>query len=234
MNLNVYSIFVSIMGERGDGRCNQGDWTAFLRLAGCNLKCKWCDTRNAQALNSGHPSSIDGVIVALRRELSDFNPRKYNILVTGGEPLLQKDALKELFDRMIDCRFIVETNGSIDVRDLLTKSNVSLVVDHKCPSSGVSEKMIVQPMHLRQRDVLKFVVANEDDYLHARSIIRDLPFPPLCTLVMSPVAGNNSPEEGVDYQLSRELKYHLFQWIARDKLFQVGINLQLHKILSVE
>lgn len=226
MVLRVFEIFTSIMGERGDGRIQQGDWTAFLRLAGCNLRCKWCDTKQAQSPEAGTAATVDDVQVALLRQLVDFSPRKKNVLVTGGEPLLQKEALKELFDKMLDCRFVIETNGSIPIDDLIPKSNVSLVVDHKGPSSGMLDKMVVRAERLRQRDTMKFVIATEEDYLEARDFIRNIEFPPLAFLVMSPAMDRKVEDSYIKYQLP--------EWIKRDKLFNVGISVQIHKLLSVE
>jgi 7-carboxy-7-deazaguanine synthase len=225
MKLNLNSMFVSIMGERGDHRVNQGDWALFLRLAGCNLNCKWCDTEYARSPEAGHPVEICDLSRDIDRELDSFPSRKRPILITGGEPLLQKEALKELFNFYFFYPFIVETNGSIDL-DGAAFGNVSFVVDHKCPSSGELDKMKVTLMHLRTRDTMKFVIGNEDDYLYARSYIRSFKLEPCCSIAMSPVVSYEEGDGGLAHELCR--------WIQRDKLYAAGINLQLHKILQVD
>jgi 7-carboxy-7-deazaguanine synthase len=209
------------MGERGDANCHQGDWAVFLRLAGCNLRCSYCDTIGAQEDNSGEKTHLDAVCKILT---SNFFFKKHTpkaILVTGGEPLLQQESLIPFIKAMSPFNFLIETNGSISIEEVRKLQNVSLIVDHKSPSSGENGKMVVSLDDLRPRDTMKFVVKDEIDYWEAVEYIKKFPVQHYC--VMSPVVGKGG--------LTAK---QLYNWLKRDRLFSVGINIQLHKILKVE
>ena len=81
LRLKVHSIFESISGEAGG--FPQGSWCTFLRLSGCNLRCRWCDTPDAQEVEA---QTLDMSV----KEICDSVGIYKNILITGGEPLLQK------------------------------------------------------------------------------------------------------------------------------------------------
>jgi len=87
----VSEIFTSIEGEG----IFVGKKTLFIRFSGCHLKCKWCDTKYALPLDSGTEYQIDEIKDLIIRELQPFT---YKVNFTGGEPLLQSDALIELAD----------------------------------------------------------------------------------------------------------------------------------------
>jgi 7-carboxy-7-deazaguanine synthase len=126
----IHSIFESISGEVGF--IPQGSWCTIVRLQGCNLRCKWCDTKESQSIDSRYMLSIDEVVDKCK------NPK---VLLTGGEPLIQKDTLK-LIDRLIESyhQVQVETNGSIFLPEGYS-SDCGWIVDYKCPSSGMTDKM---------------------------------------------------------------------------------------------
>lgn len=85
----ISEIFTSIEGEG----IFVGKKTLFVRFSGCHLKCKWCDTKYALPLDSGTEYLIDEIEDLILRELQPFT---YKVNFTGGEPLLQTDALIEL------------------------------------------------------------------------------------------------------------------------------------------
>ena len=87
----VSEIFTSIEGEG----IFVGKKTLFIRFSGCHLKCKWCDTKYALPLDSGTEYQIDEIKELITRELQPFT---YKVNFTGGEPLLQSDAVIELAD----------------------------------------------------------------------------------------------------------------------------------------
>jgi organic radical activating enzyme len=87
----VSEIFTSIEGEG----IFVGKKTLFIRFSGCHLKCKWCDTKYALPLDSGTEYQIDEIKDMIIRELQPFT---YKVNFTGGEPLLQSDAIIELAD----------------------------------------------------------------------------------------------------------------------------------------
>ena len=104
MKIKINEIFTSIDGEVN--RYGQGGLTTFIRLAGCNLQCSYCDTKQAQAMDTGVDMTIDEITE--RIEVS-------KVTITGGEPLCQKDELIELINSLCftDIRVTVETNGSL-------------------------------------------------------------------------------------------------------------------------
>ena len=160
--LHVHSIFESISGEAGIS-IPQGAWTTFIRLQGCNLRCAWpCDTQDTQDLN------------IIRQELTIEQIIRHihtkNVLITGGEPLLQKkqglfNLINEL--EMNSHTVQIETNGSKSWRSLNTIGR--WVVDYKCPSSHMQDKML--PMDIFASElkdsysIVKFVIDIGEDGL---------------------------------------------------------------------
>ncbi|MHB9097603.1 MAG: radical SAM protein [Syntrophales bacterium] len=207
MPLRVNEIFFSIQGESS----HAGRPCAFIRLAGCNLRCSYCDTR--YAYEEGSMLEIS----AIERQVSSFGSRLVEI--TGGEPLLQAET-PELIRTLLDRRFTVllETNGSLDIG--IIDERCIRIVDVKCPSSGESGKNRLDNLALiTPNDEVKFVIADRADYDYAKGIIaahlscRDGLKPPL----LSPIFGRIDPES-------------LARWILEDHL-DVRLQIQLHKVI---
>jgi len=181
-NLNVFSIFRSISGECGI--IPQGTITTFIRLAGCNLRCLYCDTEKAWERNSGQEMTIDEVVDKVEDLDSD------HVLITGGEPLLQQEGLTNLcMDPHIifndGMSITIETNGSITPGEELVKYVDSWVVDYKLPGSEEMDRML--PLHEyshfpRNRTLMKFVCSNEQDLLVAVDVMEKLE---MCGCVVS-------------------------------------------------
>ena len=131
--MNVHSIFESISGEAGI--FPQGTWCTFLRLQGCNLKCKWCDTKQAQSLRGG----TNMPWLAIREEIFRFG--NSHLLITGGEPLLQMGALEPLLFNLEFINIQIETNGSTSPPTDPPWLGMAFVVDYKLPSSGMNGRM---------------------------------------------------------------------------------------------
>ncbi|MDD5419791.1 MAG: 7-carboxy-7-deazaguanine synthase QueE, partial [Methanomicrobiaceae archaeon] len=106
--MRVSEIFRSLQGEG----LSQGKPCIFVRLAGCNLNCLWCDTRYART--GGREVSVDEILDLVWRLNGG------HICVTGGEPLLQRAELLELVKkfRVHGYTVEIETNGTIDFRRL--------------------------------------------------------------------------------------------------------------------
>ncbi|HEC21027.1 MAG TPA: 7-carboxy-7-deazaguanine synthase QueE [Candidatus Peregrinibacteria bacterium] len=114
----VSEIFCSIQGE---GK-NVGKPAVFLRLGGCNLKCKWCDTKYTwEEGNDNHGLLLEDVL----KEIKKY--RLKHLVVTGGEPLLQQEELIDLLQQLPGYFVEVETNGSISskIDDLVDQYNCS-------------------------------------------------------------------------------------------------------------
>lgn len=200
--MQINEIFYSLQGE---GK-NVGLPTIFVRTAGCNLRCSYCDT--TYAYGQGEPMQVPKIIEVMRRWSC------WRVCITGGEPLLQEE-LPQLVDALLADGYgvEVETNGSRDVAWLIGR-DVTVSLDVKCPSSGMSKEMCRDNIGLlRPRDQLKFVIGTEEDYRYARDILDR--YAPGCEVVMQPVW-----ESGVA----------LADWIVRDEI-EVRLSVQLHKIL---
>jgi 7-carboxy-7-deazaguanine synthase len=202
--LTVNEIFYSIQGES----TYAGKPCVFVRLAGCDLRCSWCDT--PYAFSEGEKMSIDAVLQQVDRYRSPL------VEVTGGEPLLQEDVYP-LMQRLLDSgrTVLLETGGQIDVSRV--PGAVIKVMDVKCPASGESDKMEWANIdRLGSRDQVKFVIQDRDDYEFARGIVRRHALERRCAAVLfSPVHGVLDPK-------------NLSEWILEDCL-PVRLQLQLHK-----
>jgi len=157
--MQISEIFHSLQGEGAD----IGRPTSFIRTAGCNLRCEWCDTK--YAWDDGEETSVEEVI----DKVKGFDCRR--VCITGGEPLLQEDLI-ELVDSLLpDHEISVETNGSMDISKLVER-DLKVSMDHKTPSSCMEERMKKENLDLlRERDQLKFVISDEEDYEFSKQIL---------------------------------------------------------------
>ena len=163
---------------QGEGK-RIGALTFFIRSVGCNLNCSWCDTR--YAMEGGREMSVD--------ELCELAKDDREICFTGGEPLLQPDAI-ELIDRLSSQgkTVVIETNGSIDVSDVPKRDDIIISMDIKCPSSGMQDRMCFDNIAiLGPKDQLKFVISDGNDLEYAISVIDR--YGPTCEIIFSPVGG---------------------------------------------
>jgi len=203
--LRVNEIFHSIQGES----TLAGMPCVFVRLTGCNLRCVWCDT--AYAFHDGRSMTIDEVVAAVERYACGL------VEVTGGEPLLQPDAvplLRELLRR--GYRVMLETGGSLPIDDV--PEGVLRIVDVKCPGSGEAGRNRWENLAaLRPGDEVKFVLADRQDYLWAVERVREHGLPARCPVLFSSVHDRLDPGE-------------LGRWVLEDRL-PVRVQVQMHKIL---
>lgn len=164
--------------------------TAFVRTTGCHLRCSWCDA--TYTFTGGHDESVDEVVAWVEKQgLPD-------VCLTGGEPLLQKQAW-DLVGRLLDGghRIVLETAGNLDFTaadDHAARDRLCVSMDIKCPSSGEHAKNTPERLHtLRPSDQLKFVIADEADYDFAcRTLAEqcdDGARPPPCPVYFNPVGG---------------------------------------------
>ena len=221
--LVVNEIFKSIQGES----TRAGLPCVFVRLAGCNLRCSWCDT--AYAFAEGARMTLDEIMDRVR----GFDCKLVEL--TGGEPLMRSNSLslmKQLADR--GCTVLLETGGSLDIGPV--DPRVIRIVDLKCPSSGECEQNRLENIPLlRADDEVKFVIATREDYDWARRQIERWRLPELCAVLFS-WAHPLSPE-----QRNPELKFmppdqhpiamrELVEQTLADKL-PVRFQLQMHKYI---
>ena len=205
LSLKVSEIFFSLQGEAS----RAGLPTVFVRLAGCPLRCVWCDTEHA--FSDGRRLTLTQIL----ESVSGYQTRQ--VCVTGGEPLAQKNCLP-LLAALCDAGYEVclETSGALDISGV--DARVSRIVDLKAPGSGESAKNRWANLALlTMRDELKFVIKDRADYEWARQTIAEHRLDAICPLLFSPVQGEIDPTT-------------LAEWILADRL-PVRFQLQLHKLL---
>ena len=203
--LRVNEIFHSIQGES----THAGRPCVFVRLTGCNLRCGWCDT--AYAFHEGRDWSVPEVI----DRVAEFGCPL--VEVTGGEPLLQPDAI-ELMRGLLarGHEVLLETGGSLPIDRV--PEGVRRIVDVKCPGSGESDRNRWENLDaLRPGDELKFVIADRRDYEWAVEVVRARALHEKTTVLFA----------GVDERMPAG---ELARWIVDDRL-PVRFQLQVHKIL---
>lgn len=173
-NLNVHSIFESISGEAGFFQ--QGGWCTFVRLQGCNLRCSWCDTLQAQEYEGGKMMSVRDVAEQCKTN---------KVLITGGEPLVQEEGLRELISLLQrqGKQVQVETNGSFEIPEWGGRS-CGWIVDYKCLSSGYGtpdfgESNLAFEKGYRgalitNKTMVKFVVKATEDIEQAKDVMIEL------------------------------------------------------------
>ena len=203
--LRISEIFCSLQGESS----RVGLPTVFIRLTGCPLRCRWCDT--AYAFSGGENRPLDEIVAEAGRHGTR------TVCVTGGEPLAQKNCLR-LLTALCDAGFDVslETSGALDIAGV--DPRVSRIIDLKAPGSGEVDKNLPGNIaRLTARDEVKIVIADRADYEWARGIIAEYLLTERCPVLLSPVQGELAPAD-------------LAGWILEDQL-PVRFQLQLHKVL---
>jgi len=203
VRLKVTEIYQSVQGE--------SSWVGvpctFIRLTGCPLRCRWCDT--VYSFHGGAEKSILEIV----QEVEKLVPR--TVELTGGEPLAQEGSIM-LASALIECGFkvLIETSGSEPIEAL--PREVHIVMDIKCPGSGMESKNRLANLNfLKDSDDLKFVVSSKDDFDWSLNFVRKHSLIGKVNLLVSPAWGLVDPKDLVDWILGSEVPFRL--------------NLQIHK-----
>ncbi len=203
--LLVSETFSSIQGEG----TRAGVPCFFIRLAGCNLRCNYCDTQ--YAYQGGENYSVSRLVEMWQES------GLAHVLITGGEPLLQKGVfslMEELLAKGAIC--LLETNGSLTVAGV--PHGVCKIVDWKTPGSGFGDSFTKENLrYLSFKDEIKFVITSREDYIWSRDIIVKKALWLFTNVLMSPAYGQVNPQD-------------LATWILNDRLY-VRLQLQLHKAI---
>lgn len=213
MSFKVVEKFISINGEGS----LSGQLAVFIRFAGCNLKCSYCDTEWANKDDVTYDLMTSDAIYEYIK-----STEIRNITLTGGEPLLQKDII-ELLEKLCKDKALnieIETNGSV----LLSKfSNIenppTFTMDYKLPSSGMEDKMLLDNFrYLTSKDTVKFVSASIEDLQRAKYIIDKYKLVDKTNVYISPVYGKIDMSEIVEF-------------MKDNKMNGVNLQMQLHKVI---
>ena len=216
----LIEIYKSVQGESSFA----GLPCIFVRLAGCNLRCSWCDSE--YTFSGGRKMSLEEVMEEVRK----LAPVKL-VEITGGEPMLQEREVVPLMQQLLDEDYevLIETSGERPLAGV--PKRVHKIVDVKCPASGEGGSFRRENLEaLSQSDELKFVIADRADYEFARDFVRDHQLERrVGTILFSPAFRKDaSPERSASNCLldPREL----VEWILADGL-NVRLGLQIHKFI---
>lgn len=202
--LVVHEIYASIQGESTFA----GLPCTFIRLTGCPLRCRWCDTPHS--FKEGDPMSIDAILA----EVAKLSPQL--VEVTGGEPLSHPEC-DELLKRLADTgrKVLLETSGALPIDSV--DPRVTIILDMKCPSSGELESNHYPNFaKLKPGDEVKFVMGDRVDFDWSVDLVRkhDLTRQPV---LFSPIYGELTHKQLAD-------------WIMETGL-PIRLQVALHKVI---
>lgn len=212
--MKIAEKFVSINGEG----LYAGELAVFIRFAGCNLNCSYCDTKWANEVTDFAEENY----IEIYNYINSTGIR--NVTLTGGEPLLADGIVPflEYISEISELNVEIETNGSVDIKKIgihKIKDRLTITMDVKCPSSGMSEKTCFSNLLLMCfEDVVKFVVSDKNDLEFALGIINKYKLTEITNVILSPVYQAIDPKEIVAF-------------MTENKLNGVRLGLQLHKII---
>ncbi len=217
VTLRINEIFFSIQGES----TRAGLPCVFVRLSGCHLRCRYCDTE--YAFREGATRPIDDIVAAVDAYACPL------VEITGGEPLLQP-RVHTLIGRLLESghTVLIETSGACDTTPC--DPRVILILDVKTPGSGEVERNLWSNFdRLRPHDEIKFVITDRVDYEFAKEIIERHDLPRRCAAVL--MSAVFEQPQGLEILGCAALPpRQLAEWILADKL-PVRMQTQLHKLI---
>lgn len=214
MKYKVVEKFISINGE---GEL-AGHLAVFIRFAGCNLQCNYCDTMWA---NKENVSYVEMTETEIYNYIKQTEIR--NVTLTGGEPLLQ-EGIQQLLCLLAEdnqLRVEIETNGSVELGEFssISPKRPVFTMDFKLGCSGMEHKMQMSNFeYLQHTDAVKFVVGSMNDLESAKAVMEKFGLKDRCAIHLSCVFGEITMDTVVEF-----MKYH--------KLNGVRLQPQLHKII---
>lgn len=211
-------VFYSLQGEGA----SIGRPAVFLRLASCNLACRWCDTRYSWERDPacGDNSETAAVKTAqLAERIRRHHCRR--LVVTGGEPLLQQDGIAHLLASLQGEGMVteIETNGTITpsakLREMVRQWNVS----PKLPSSGITRERREAPECLSMFRKMpganfKFAVLDEEDLGEADALVQRYRMD-IDRVILMPVADNVADLNARGRWLAEECKARGYTFSTR-------------------
>lgn len=213
VKFKVVEKFISVNGE---GPLS-GQLVVFIRFAGCNLNCSYCDTTWANAYDVCYDFMTSDDIYKYIK-----STKIKNVTLTGGEPLLQEGIIEllELLSKDSLIHVEIETNGSVLLDEFSNIENPpSFTMDYKLPSSNMEDKMNLNNFkYLSNKDTVKFVSGSMVDLQKCKFIIDKYELPDRTNVYISPVFGQINLEEIVEF-------------MVYNKMNGVNLQMQLHKII---
>ena len=216
----LIELYVSVQGESSFA----GLPCIFVRLAGCNLRCSWCDSE--YTFHGGEKFTLDQV----EEKIAALAPVKL-VEFTGGEPMLQERELLPIMDRLLDKGYtlMIETSGERPLAKV--PKAVHKIMDVKCPASGESGRFHLENLEaLTLRDEVKFVISDRADYEFARDFIQLHNLAARCGQILLSPAFTKTPTSqrtADNCVLDPRL---LVEWMLADHL-PARLSLQIHKFI---
>jgi 7-carboxy-7-deazaguanine synthase len=197
----------------------------FVRLAGCNLRCAWCDSE--YTFTGGQPFSADEVVA----QVEGLQPCKL-IEFTGGEPMLQHKELLPLMQRLLSNGYtlMMETSGERPLADV--PKEVHKIVDVKCPGAGAAANSFRMEnlAALTANDEIKFVLSDRTDYEFARDFIRAHNLADRCGGILLSPAFSKIPTDQRSTDNATLDPRLVVEWMLADGL-PARLSLQIHKYI---
>ena len=196
----------------------------FVRLAGCNLRCTWCDSE--YTFTGGHKVSLDEILA----EVKKLAPVKL-IEITGGEPMLQEREVVPLMETLLKNGYevLIETSGERPLQNV--PKLVHKIVDVKCPGSGEGGSFRMENLEtLTKDDEIKFVISDRADYQFARDFVREHGLESRVGDILFSPAFRKDAGPARDAANCLLNPRELVEWILADGL-NVRLGLQIHKFI---
>lgn len=216
----LIELYKSIQGESSFA----GLPCIFVRLAGCNLRCSWCDSE--YTFSGGEKFTLDQV----EEKVVALSPVKL-VEFTGGEPMLQERELLALMDRLLDRGYtlLLETSGERPLDNV--PKTVHKIMDVKCPASGESGRFRLENLDaLTPRDEAKFVISDRADYEFARDFIGMHRLALRCGHVLLSPAFTKTPSPERTAENCVLDPRVLVEWMLADEI-PARLSLQIHKFI---
>jgi len=218
--LYLIEIYKSVQGESSFA----GRPCIFVRLAGCNLRCAWCDSE--YTFKGGYKLTEDEVVA----EIEKLAPIRL-VEFTGGEPMLQERELVPLMTRLLASanELMIETSGERPLANI--PAEVHKIVDVKCPGSGEGGSFRIDNLvALTLRDEVKFVISDRIDYEFAREFVRDHGLEQKVGSVLFSPAFIKTPSPVRTAENCLLDPRVLVEWMLADGI-EARLSLQIHKFV---
>ena len=216
----LIEIYKSVQGESSFA----GRPCIFVRLAGCNLRCAWCDSE--YTFTGGYKLTEDQVVA----EIEKLAPVRL-VEITGGEPMLQEKELLPLMERLLASGFelMIETSGERPLGEV--PKAVHKIVDVKCPGSGEGGSFRLENLEtLTAADEVKFVISNRGDYEFARDFLRRHRLGEKAGQILLSPAFSKAPSLMRTADNCLLDPKELVEWMLADGL-EARLSLQIHKFV---
>ncbi len=219
--MHLIELYKSVQGESSFA----GLPCIFVRLAGCNLRCSWCDSE--YTFTGGKPFTQDEIVA----QIEALAPCRL-VEFTGGEPMLQERELLPLMNRLLASGYtlMIETSGERPLDDV--PKAVHKIVDVKCPGSGSAANSfrLENLTTLAKNDEVKFVLTDRADYDFARNFINEYKLNQLAGQILLSPAFNKSPSPLRTTDNATLDPRTLVEWMMADGI-DARLSLQIHKFI---